>query len=143
MEHDVYIPGPCINFKLAVLARLMDERYKKAYRGLGLTTEQVRMLLNLKMAGKINQQELARRLELEKSSFSRTLKKMTEKKLIRSETHEDDGRKQMLSLTPAGEKKAAAVFPAWKQQHEKMTLLLGESTVNEINRMIRILKTNP
>lgn len=141
MQEEVYIPGPCVNFKIAVLARLMDERYKKAYTGLGFTNEQIRMLLNLKKAGKVNQQTLADRLELEKSSFSRTLKKMIGKKLIRTEINPDDARQQLLSLTAAGEKQVEKIFPVWKARHESMHRLLGESTIHEIDRIIRILKT--
>ncbi len=141
MSDDVYIPGPCLNFKVAVMARLLNERYTAAYEGLGLTNEQVRMILNLKQAGEVNQQTLADRLELERSSFSRAIKGMIRKNLVTSSRSRTDKRSILVRLTAKGEKKAAEIFPVWKAIHEESMALFGQATVNEINRMIRILKT--
>lgn len=141
MQSEPRIPGPCVNFKVAVLARLMDERYRQAYAGLNLTTEQVRMLLNLKMAGRVSQQELAERLELEKSSFSRTLKAMVKKGFIRRAPHEQDARRYLLSLSERGERKVEKIFPVWKKKHEETLQLFGQAGIAELDRMLRILKS--
>jgi DNA-binding MarR family transcriptional regulator len=141
LEPEIRIPGPCINFKVAVLFRLMAERYRSAYAGLNLTNEQVRMLLNLKMGGPCNQQSLAKRLELEKSTFSRTLQAMVQKGFIKRKDDTADKRNYVLSLSEKGEKKAAAVIPVWKKIHEETQLLFGQASVQELDRMLRILKT--
>ncbi|MBC7864631.1 MAG: MarR family transcriptional regulator [Bacteroidia bacterium] len=140
MEREIRIPGPCVNFKVAVLFRLMAERYQKAYTGLGLTNEQVRMLLNLKGAGSINQRGLAERLELEKSTFSRTLKGMIKKGFISAKGNPEDGRQFILSLTQKGENKVGKIYPAWKTIHEETHALFGQASINELDRMLRILK---
>jgi DNA-binding MarR family transcriptional regulator len=141
VNEEISIPGPCVNFKVAVLARFMDERYKKANVGLKLTNEQIRLLLNLKMAGTVNQQTLSNRLELEKSTFSRTLKTMITKGYIRKEKTSADARHILLTLSERGLKKVEKIYPAWKKIHEETQQLLGQASIAEIDRILRILKT--
>jgi len=139
MNEQVKIPGPCINFKAAVLARLMGEKYSRAYTGLGLTNEQVRMLLKLKGMGPVNQQGLANELRLEKSSFSRTIKVMIKKGLVLSKKDKGDSRQLLLSLSEKGEQMVAKIYPRWKEMHDSTTMLIGQAGIAELDRILSIL----
>jgi DNA-binding MarR family transcriptional regulator len=142
MNESISIPGPCVNFKLAVLARLMDETYKEAYKGFDLSTEQVRLLLNLKGIGPCSQRDLAARLHLEKSSFSRAIQSLQEMGIVLVKISKTDAREKKISLTKKGEQKVKNIIPIWKAKHESTLNLIGPKSIKEIDRLIALLKIN-
>lgn len=80
-----------------------------AHASLGITNSQVHALVELEREGALGVVELAERLCLEKSSVSRLVDSMQTQQWIKAASHSGDGRRKILSLTAAGEKKLAAV----------------------------------
>jgi putative acetyltransferase len=74
------------------------------YLGTGYTLTQCHVLFELANCGKLGLLELAERLLTDKSNTSRTVKKLVEIGLVKSESSLVDSRQKFFSLTAAGKK---------------------------------------
>lgn len=73
------------------------------YLGTGYTLTQCHVLFELAANGKLGLMELAAILLINKSNTSRTVKRLVELGLVKTEKTEDDNRKKMFSLTTGGQ----------------------------------------
>ena len=72
--------------------------------GLAVTPEQFAILMLLSQEDAINQQEISRRLERDKTTVTRVLTKLVSQGLVRHKADPADGRARIIYLTPAGRK---------------------------------------
>ena len=74
------------------------------YLGTGFTISQCHVLFELSTHQSLNLMELADNLLIDKSNTSRTVKKLVEKGLVKSQNAVNDKRQKLFSLTARGEK---------------------------------------
>ena len=112
----------CISGRLGRVKREVDRIYRKHFDPFGLTESQVMLLLSLHELKKIKQIELARLLNLEKSSMSRNLVRLQSQQLI-SKT---GSYHPMLSLSDKGRSIIDSVEAAWIEAMTESEELIGK-----------------
>jgi DNA-binding MarR family transcriptional regulator len=102
------------------LARRLTRIYDEELRPLDIGAAQLNLLVTLAAAGPLRASEIGARLDIEKSTLSRTLARLQAHALIESQ---DD---QRLSLTAAGERTLHNARPAWQRAQTRAARELGE-----------------
>ncbi|NTJ41706.1 bifunctional helix-turn-helix transcriptional regulator/GNAT family N-acetyltransferase [Agrobacterium larrymoorei] len=97
------------------------------FAGIDLSPSAVHALIEIEKGG-ITARDLGAVLHLEKSSVSRMLRKLIEAGDVLEDAGEGDGRVKMLSLTPAGQRRVAAIHDFGRGQ---VTAALRNLTVEE------------
>ena len=86
---------------------------------LNINASQLHNLFEVKHASKINQDEIARRCNVDKGSVARTLKKLEDKGLILKEIDENNRRQNKISLTEKGEEvieESLKILDEWEDE---------------------------
>jgi DNA-binding MarR family transcriptional regulator len=121
----------CANLRRA--ARVVTQMYDEALRPTGLRTPQFTLLQALNMAPGISQKGLARLLEFDSTTLTRTLGSVRRRGWVRAETGEDR-RELRLFLTEAGLEEYKRVMPYWQSAQRRLKSELGEPGWSEIER---------
>jgi DNA-binding MarR family transcriptional regulator len=122
------VPGPsksaaaeiardCFASKARRLDRVLTRIYDGALRSEGVTGAQLEMLVAIALAGPTSAAWAGRRLELEKSSVSRTLARLEEAGWITSEGG--------LRVTPRGTALIERCHPLWRRAQEEAGAVVG------------------
>lgn len=77
-------------------------------------------LMDLATAGAMSQGELGRRLRLEKSTVSRLVRQLVKRRSIRRQTHAEDKRIVLISLTPEGRRMVERLDTARKVKFDQL-----------------------
>lgn len=101
------------------LARGMTRIYDEELRPFGIGAAQINLLVTLGALGPLRASEIGARLDIEKSTLSRTLARLEEQGLL----HSDDD--QRVSLTAAGEQVLRDSRSAWQRAQDRATAELG------------------
>ena len=99
----------CLGLRLGRLSRKVDGIYRKYLEGADITERQLTIIFILSSTGKIEQIELGRILNLERSSLSRNLQRLINQGFIMKEGAVN---RPTISLTKKGLKKVKSVLPA-------------------------------
>lgn len=89
----------------------------------------------------VNQKVIADALVLDQSTMSRDIKKLADKGLI-SKHPDVDPRIWRLALTIKGCELLEVISPIWNELHQKVTALLGEYNVQNIDLIIQAIQQN-
>lgn len=127
----IELPCLCANVRRA--ARAITQLYDDALRPSGLRTTQFTLLQTLNLAPGISQKRLARLLEFDSTTLTRTLAHLRSKGWLRSEKGEDR-RALRLSLTAAGLEEYKRVVPYWQAAQRRLRRELGETNWKQIGR---------
>ncbi len=116
----------CLGLRLGRLSRKVDGIYRKYLEGADITERQLTIIFTLSLTGKIEQIELGRILNLERSSLSRNLQRLINQGFIMKEGAVN---RPMISLTKKGLKKVKSVLPAWELAMDEIHCLLNEKSL--------------
>jgi DNA-binding MarR family transcriptional regulator len=86
----------------------------------GLPIAEAALLIELLDGGDVTQQQLADRLDLDKSRISRLCSALEDKRLLVRERDRTNRRNLLLHLTPAGEAAARSLRRTMREQHERI-----------------------
>ncbi len=114
------IARECLASRARRLDRTLTRIYDAALRDQGVTGAQLEMLVAISLAGPTTASWVGRRLELEKSTVSRTLARLEEAGWIES----DGG----LQITARGAALVERCHPLWKQAQQEAAAALGAPT---------------
>jgi DNA-binding MarR family transcriptional regulator len=99
-------------YRLSVLSnrvsRAIAARYAKAFK---LTIPEWRIIAVLGRRSGLTAKEIAEATEMDKVAVSRAVARLAKKRHVAAETHADDGRRQLLSLTASGASVHAKIAP--------------------------------
>lgn len=124
----------CMAMRARRFSRLVTRRYERALRETGLTPSQFNLLGAIELKHPVSPAALARMLDLDKSTLSRSLRPLiTEGLLVPKITGE--GRRS-LSLTPIGRKLLLRAIPAWQKAQAEMISRLGAEASKKLDKMI-------
>ncbi len=118
------IAGECLAVRVRMLNRTITAIYDDALRPLGLTTGQLNILVVVTKRGPLSPGEVARRLNMEKSTVSRNVERMRANRWL-TVTAPDSGRKQQLTLTRQGKRLLETSVSAWDEAQTRTRALLG------------------
>jgi DNA-binding MarR family transcriptional regulator len=125
----VQLPCACANLRRA--ARVVTQFYDEALRPQGMRVTQFTLLQALHHAGGINQKHLAKLLEMDTTTLTRTLALLSRENWLHSEQG-SDRREIRLSLTAAGEREYERVLPFWRAAQKRLTKELGEAKFSQL-----------
>jgi DNA-binding MarR family transcriptional regulator len=128
-ETVIELPCLCANVRRA--ARAITQFYDEVLRPSGLRTTQFTLLQTLNLAPGISQKRLARLLEIDSTTLTRTLAHLRSRGWLRSEAG-TDRRELRLSLTTAGLEEYKRVVPYWQAAQRRLRKELGEVNWNEV-----------
>jgi DNA-binding MarR family transcriptional regulator len=125
------IAADCLSVRVRLLSRTITAIYDDALRPLGLTAGQLNVLVVIAKRGPISPGEIARRLNMEKSTVSRNLARMRDNDWI-TVTAGESGHKQRLTLNRRGKALLERSLPAWEEAQSQTRAVLGQRGADSI-----------
>lgn len=125
----------CLGLRSRKLCRMVTRIFDEALRELNLTATQFTLLAATAVKVSVRAGDLAAYLDMEKSTLSRNLNRLTERGLLVLAPGAD-ARERQVSLTAAGEETLAQAFPAWQLAQEDVTALLGKEARTSLDAML-------
>ena len=123
----------CLAVRVRLLNRTITSVYDEALRPLGMTTAQLNILVVVANRGPISPGDVARRLNMEKSTLSRNIDRMREHGWVNID-QSTSGRGLLLEVSMKGRKLLKRSLPLWKQAQARATAVLGERGAQGIHR---------
>ncbi len=128
------IAGECLAVRVRMLNRTITGIYDDALRPHGLTAGQLNILVVIARRGPISPGEVARRLNMEKSTVSRNIERMRKNGWLTVMAAES-GHKQQLTLTRQGKTLLERLVPAWDEAQTRARAVLGRRGAESIHRV--------
>jgi DNA-binding MarR family transcriptional regulator len=100
--------------------------------GIGLSLSQSSALVDLERLGPLRSNDVVRLLNLEKSSVSRLISVLVEKRLITVKPDQKDGRLKVLSLAANGKKVVDLIHRQSNESVEEVFIFLNDKDQEEI-----------
>jgi len=119
------IAGECLAVRTRLLNRTITGIYDDALRPHGLTVGQLNVLVLVAKRGPLTAGDIAKRLNMEKSTVSRNVRLMRKNGWLDVEA-EGPGRGRQLALTARGEALVEESVPAWKEAQTRAKAMLGQ-----------------
>jgi DNA-binding MarR family transcriptional regulator len=126
------IAGECISVRLRLLNRAVTKIYDDAIRSHGIKVSQMNVLVFVaKRASGVSPGLVAQMLQMEKSTVSRNVERMSREGWLAVGPGGDD-RSQCLEATAKGRRLLEKAYPQWQQAQGKARDLLGEDGVHSV-----------
>ena len=126
-ERLLHLAQNCAGINLRRASRAVTHYYDRQLLGAcDLRATQVPLLVVLYLAGPRTINEMAERLDLDRTTLSRNLKPLEERGLI-TVTLGDDQRARMVALTQIGAEVLLKALPVWEAAQEDVVQILGET----------------
>ena len=119
----------CLGFRVRRLNRRVTRIYDAVLRPFDLTIAQFNMLIALGLGLDLRAGDLARALDLEKSTLSRNLKRLVARRLVRVV-----GDRRVLRLNAAGRRVVKEALPAWRQAQREAAAAIDADLVQALRR---------
>ncbi len=127
------IASGCLAVRIRLLNRTVTNIFDDALRPLGVKVSQLNVLMVVAKRGPMSPGEVARRLNMEKSTLSRNVDRMRARGWLKV-SQGDSGRKQVLELGSAGRKLIEKSLPFWKKAQAQTEAVLGQQGARSIHR---------
>ncbi|MDY0240996.1 MAG: MarR family transcriptional regulator [Rhodospirillaceae bacterium] len=112
--------------------------YEKILEPSGMTITQFSVLAALYYARSIPMKKLAQRLVMDRTTLTRTLSPLEQRKLVMFEDDPKDLRTRKVNLTVEGLEALVSALPYWKQAQEKMIAGLSEDLWRQLRSMLQL-----
>jgi len=123
----------CTCLRLRKAARRVTQIYDRMLAPADLTLTQFGLLAQLYAGEGLSIGDLAEALVTDPTTLTRNLKPLAERGLVRIVQDEDDRRRRMIDLTPAGKAQIPVAYPLWRKAQAHVAHLLGESETARLN----------
>ncbi|MCZ6808008.1 MAG: MarR family transcriptional regulator [Deltaproteobacteria bacterium] len=121
------IANECLAQRVLLLNRTIGGLYNEALRPLGMTAAQLTFLVIVARRGPVSPGEVAKRLNMDKSTLSRNVRLMEDHGWLSvSPDQGQSGRSQSLTIESKGRKLIEKALPLWQGAQERARELLGE-----------------
>lgn len=114
------LTGSCYCLATRRASRRMVRLYDAALSAHGVTISQLATLAWIRFLRKPTVQRIADLMEMDQSALSRGLMPLERDGLVTSAPDEQDKRKKVLRLTPAGDQKLVEAAEDWKRAQEEV-----------------------
>jgi DNA-binding MarR family transcriptional regulator len=115
----------CLARRVLLVNRTISGLYNQALRPLGVTVAQLNFLVMVAKRGPVAPGEVAKLLNMDKSTLSRNVRLMEDHRWL-SVLPGESGRSQSLTIEPKGRKLIEKALPLWQGAQERTKELLGE-----------------
>ena len=127
------IASGCIAVRMRLLNRTVTNIFDDALRPLGVKVSQLNVMMVVAKHGPISPGEVAKRLNMEKSTLSRNVDRMRKRGWLKV-SEAGSGRGQVLELAPPGRKLIEKSLPFWKKGQSQTQAVLGRQGTQSIRR---------
>lgn len=127
------IASECLAVRIRLLNRTVTSIFDEALRPLGVKVSQLNVLMVVAKRGPMSPGDVARRLNMEKSTLSRNVDRMRTHGWLKV-SEGDSGNKQILELGSPGRKLIEKSLPFWKKAQAQTEALLGQRGARSIHR---------
>ncbi len=127
------IASECLAVRIRLLNRTVTNIFDEALRPLAVKVSQLNVLMVVAKLGPISPGDVARRLNMEKSTVSRNVDRMRPRGWLKV-SDGDSGRKQILELGTAGRRLIEKALPLWKKAQAQTEAMLGQRGTQSIHR---------
>lgn len=117
----------CITMRRATNA--ITDYYDRALFGMGVSTSQFSLLINLSRLGEASTSELAEYVNLERSTLVRNLKPLMEKGFI-VDLAKEGARNHRYTLSAEGQEILQKCLPVWEHAQKEIKAYLGEENID-------------
>jgi DNA-binding MarR family transcriptional regulator len=124
-ERIARLSSACICNNLRRAARLVTNYYDKLLEPAGLRVSQATVLVVLYLADGQTINEMAEKLELDRTTLTRNLRPLAQQGLL-TIAPGSDHRTRVVALTPAGKAALLKVLPLWEQTQSYMVEGIGK-----------------
>ena len=128
------IAADCLAARARLLSRTITGIYDEALRPLGVTVGQLNILVTVAKLGPVAPGDVARKLNMEKSTVSRNLMRMRDNGWL-IVTQSPSGRGQVLELSTKGRRLLERSVPSWKDAQKNARALLGQKGAQALHRV--------
>jgi DNA-binding MarR family transcriptional regulator len=129
----------CIGNATRKAARAVSSVYDRSLAPHGIRITQFTILATLELRGATALGELAKFLELDRTTLTRNLELLEEKNWVQSRAAPNDSRSRILSLTNEGRTLVVSAFPAWREAQEHVAAAIGGSDLALLTKLTEIL----
>ncbi|MBN4054784.1 MarR family transcriptional regulator [Nitrospira defluvii] len=129
----------CIADKVRLLNRVITNMYDDALRPMGITTNQMNIMVVVAKYGETNPKQVGDWLHMEKSTLSRNVDRMQKQGWLEVSPGER-GRAHQFKLSGKGAVILEKGLPLWEQAQAKAKDILGNSGVKEVMRIGNTLR---
>lgn len=130
----------CNCFAVRKAARRISRFYDGFLQPTGLRVTQFLILAALAKVQSASVNELAERLDLERTAMGKTLGPLDRDGLIRIEPSPSDGRFRLVMLAPEGRRVLQDAFPLWRQAQQRLADLNGEGWMAALRSSLSEIK---
>ncbi len=130
---------PCYCIQLRRAAKCAAALYDRHLAPCGITGGQFCLLLNLNELKSASVSELAKRIDLERTTLVRTLKPLLARRLV-EDTSSPGTRNSKLRLTEIGEEVLASAIPLWEDAQRVFSERLGEERLLAFSEIMDVLR---
>jgi DNA-binding MarR family transcriptional regulator len=128
-ERIAQLGSACLCNNLRRTARLVTNYYDKLLEPAGLRVSQAIVLVVLYLAGALTINEMAEKLELDRTTLTRNLKPLTQQGLLTIAPGSDQ-RTRVVTLTSKGKAALLKVLPLWEQTQTYMVEGIGKANAS-------------
>ncbi len=118
---------------------MLTQLYDDALRAGGLTSGQFVLLMAIHARGSETMGNIANMVAQEQSAFSRNLKLLESKGLVRTTTG-SDRRTRWISLTTLGQHRLEEAYPLWRDVQDRLDAAYGRERMAELLASLRALQ---
>jgi len=115
----------CHCMTLRKAARRISQMYDEALAPTGLGAAQFAMLATLSARDRMNINELAEQLDLDRTTTGKNLRPLERDGLIAVSTSQEDRRSRVIALTARGRSKLMTAYPLWSSAQERFEAANG------------------
>jgi DNA-binding MarR family transcriptional regulator len=133
------IAKECLAIQVRYLNRVVTSIYDQALRPLGITINQLTILVALSQMQEATAKQVGSFLQMDPSTMSRNLERMRKSGWIRSTTG-DDARTVRLSVAPSGSRLIEKAFPFWEKAQKRAHQVMGNTRVRALLQLSGNLK---
>jgi len=129
------IASECLAVRVRLLNRTVTNIFDDALRPLRVKVSQLNVLMVVAKRGPISPGDVAKWLNMEKSTLSRNVDRMRAHGWLKV-SHGGTGRQQILEIGPAGRKLIQESLPLWKKAQAETEAMFGKQGVRSIRRAV-------
>jgi DNA-binding MarR family transcriptional regulator len=133
------VESPCVCATLRMTTRAVARLYDRSLAPHGLRTTQYSILARLEVEGPAPVGHLAARLAMDRTTLAREVAPLVRVGLVEEAPGDDDRRRRVLALSPAGRARLEAARPAWREAQRRVRAELGYERVEGMLGELRAL----
>jgi DNA-binding MarR family transcriptional regulator len=140
-----HLAGVCSCQKLRSASRAVTRMYDECLQPTGLTISQYSILATLYYVPAMPVRKLATKLELDRTSLTRSLARLEYQGFVAAGADPNDDRVRLISITEAGLQKLIQCYSLWVKAQDELSTLLGPKGLGDLrkslDKSIEVLRT--